>query len=461
LFIDPSSHHTFKEYVETVQAGRNFEAQAIDIRKDGTPFYIEVHGTGFTYKGKPHMLAVVRDITERVQAYEKLEQHVAERTRELSTLLDVSHNVASTLDLKLLLGLILDQLKYVADYSGAAIRTVEGEGLSVLDMRLVGADPSLAPARHVPIVRFGVIWEHLSRGEPVIIHDIHDDDLFARTYRDMVGDALENVLSYMRSWLAVPLMLKDRVIGLLSLSHRETGFYTQRHARLAMAVANQAAVAIENARLYERAQEFAALEERQRLARELHDSVSQAIFSITLHARTAHTLLKRGEMERLAEPIDHVFSLAQAAMAEMRALIFELRPESLQNEGLVAALTKQVASIRARHGIEVAMSLCAEPDVPLEVKEALYRIAQEALHNTVKHSRATRADLRMEYDGKRATLEVKDNGIGFDANGQFPGHLGLQSMRERAARMEGILQIESSPGKGTIVRVDMPGASSE
>jgi len=455
-FIHPSSHHLFQEYVDTVKAGGTFETRAIDVRKDGTPFHVEVRGTGFTHKGKPHLFAVVRNITERMQAYEKLEQRVEERTRELSTLLEVSHNVASTLDLRPLLGLILDQLKFVADYSGASILTVEGERLVVLDSRGANAQEEGVLGRQFPMDRLGIVWERLLRGEPVIIPDVRADSDLSESYRVAVGDLYDTTFSYVRSWLAVPLALKDRVVGMLSLSYNRPDFYTPRHARLTMAIANQAAVAIENARLYERAQEFAALEERQRLARELHDSVSQAIFSITLHARTARTLLDRGELGKLAEPLDHVFSLSQAAMAEMRALIFELRPESLQNEGLVAALTKQVASIRARHGIDVKTILCSEPEVPLETKEALYRIAQEALHNTVKHARATRVDIRMECDDERATLMLRDNGIGFDSNGPFPGHLGLQSMRERVARVDGKLEITSARGEGTTVRVEIP-----
>src|SRR5213078_3825441 len=140
------------------------------------------------------------------------------------------------------------------------------------------------------------------------------------------------------------------------------------------------------------AQAKAALEERQRLARELHDSVSQALFGISLGARTARALLAQ-DPARAAEPIDYVQSLAEAGLAEMRALIFELRPESLESEGLVAAISKQAAALRARHQIEVRADLGAEPALPLERKEALYRIAQEATHNTVKHARAGAIDL--------------------------------------------------------------------
>ena len=140
----------------------------------------------------------------------------------------------------------------------------------------------------------------------------------------------------------------------------------------------------------------------------------------------------------------------------MRALIFELRPESLEREGVVAALEKQAATLEARHEIEIDVDLCDEPDAPLETKEVLYRIAQEALHNIIKHARASNAQIKMGADFDRVTLEISDDGIGFDAKGEFPGHLGLRSMRERASRLGGMLKVETAPDKGTRICTRMP-----
>jgi signal transduction histidine kinase len=146
-------------------------------------------------------------------------------------------------------------------------------------------------------------------------------------------------------------------------------------------------------------------------------------------------------------------------MAEMRALIFELRPESLAEEGLVVALTKQAESLRARHQLDVQLDLCDEPELPLGTKEALYRIAQEALHNIVKHARASAITLRLcapKANEPSIALDISDNGGGFDPDGACPGHLGLRSMRERAARLGGRLAIDSAPGAGTQIRVWVP-----
>jgi PAS domain S-box-containing protein len=202
-------------------------------------------------------------------------------------------------------------------------------------------------------------------------------------------------------------------------------------------------------------QERVRMEERQRLARELHDSVSQALYGISLGAHSALTHVD-SDRDRAVEALHYVISLAQAGLTEMRALIFELRPESLEIEGLVTALAKRTATLHASNGIEAALSTCTEPEVPLAVKEALYRIAQEALQNTVKHARPNRVDVRLICEPDDLLLEVCDDGIGFDPQALYPGHLGLRSMRERAESVGGTLEIASAPDCGTQIRVHVP-----
>ncbi|HYX49085.1 MAG TPA: histidine kinase, partial [Ktedonobacteraceae bacterium] len=453
-FIHPDSHALFVEYINTIKAGKKFQTRAIDIRKDATSFPVEVHGTTFDYKGKPHALAVVRDVTEQVQAYELLEQRVTERTRELTTLLEISHNVASYIELKPLLATVLDQLKMVADYTGSSFSILEGEDFVLVENR--GPAPLYQALQlHIPIKTMGIIWEMFSRREPVIIPDVQEDTPLAQAFQTMMGTHLKVPFGYIRSWMAVPLAHKEQIIGMLTLSSSEPDYYTPRHASLALAIANQAAVALANARLYEQAQELAALEERQRLARELHDSVSQALYGITLGTHTARTLLQR-DPSKVAEPLDYVLSQAEAALTEMRALIFELRPESLETEGLVAAMSRQTAALHARHEIVVTTELCHEPELSLKAKEELYRVVQEALHNTVKHARAKKVNVCMHCDSGELLLEICDDGIGFDTTRSFPGHLGLHSMQERISRLGGTLNIVSKPGQGTCIRAQLP-----
>jgi signal transduction histidine kinase len=207
--------------------------------------------------------------------------------------------------------------------------------------------------------------------------------------------------------------------------------------------------------LYEQAQELAALQERQRLARELHDSVSQTLYAIGLGTSTVQNALEN-DPEQANASLEYVNTLVEAGLAEMRALIFELRPEFLEAEGLVAGLLKQVDVLRARHRLTVETSFDEEPALSLDKKYALYRVGQEALHNIVRHARASTVSIRLTEREDEVTLEIEDDGRGFDPSAAFPGHLGLRSMRERIAKVGGTLALESTISKGTSIRVRVP-----
>lgn len=407
------------------------------------------------------MTAVLRQTRQSLHQQEEqhrheLAQRVAERTRELSTLLDVSHDLTLVMALPQLLHLILEKLREVVAYAAASIAILEGDLLQQVAYRgPASEDGALAirPSRG----ELGAIWMQLSRGEPVVIQDLAEETAVAAAYRALsptaVAPEIYQANTYLRAGLAVPLRLRGQTVGLLAMQHPQPGHFSQQRLDLALAFANQAAIAIENARLYEQAQSLAALEERQKLARELHDSVSQALYGIALGTRTARTLVARAEtqplQQALGEPLDYILSLAEAGLAEMRALIFELRPESLVTEGLVVALEKQTAALQARHHLQVHTQLMAEPDVTLPVKEALYRVSQEALNNIVKHAGATEVGVMLQEENGHLTFTITDNGLGFDTAAQFPGHLGLKSMRERVERIGGRFQLESEPGQGT------------
>jgi signal transduction histidine kinase/HAMP domain-containing protein len=259
----------------------------------------------------------------------------------------------------------------------------------------------------------------------------------------------------LRSAMVVPIRGESGLYGRFAVAYQKTHRFSVDEQRLMLALADRAALAIENAQHHARAQQVASLEERQRLARDLHDSVSQALYGIALGARTARTLLDR-DASSVAEPLEYVLSLADAGLAEMRALIFELRPESLETEGLVAAIEKQIAATRSRYGIRVNATMDDEPDAPPALKEAFYRIAQEAIHNTVKHAQANHIDVTLECPDGELRIVLRDDGRGFDPEASFPGHIGLSSMRERAAKARAHISIESAPGVGTRIEVRAP-----
>lgn len=210
--------------------------------------------------------------------------------------------------------------------------------------------------------------------------------------------------------------------------------------------------------LQQELREKSVLEERQRLGRELHDSVSQALYGIGLGVRTALVQLDR-DPERAREPLDYVLSLTESGLTEMRALLFKLRPQSLENVSLREALKNQLAALRIRYEIDAEIHCPAEDDEPglhLELKHTVFRIALEAMNNAVKHAEPQRLVLNLDFEDGHVLLEVRDDGKGFDPGASFPGHHGLASMRERAERLDGELSIDSRPGHGTVVTAHLP-----
>ena len=399
------------------------------------------------------VLAIIRNITELKLAYQLMEQRVAERTADLTTLLEISHNVTSTLDLKSMAERLLVQLRQLLKYDAILLCVYDEEKFKLVDALVLAERPSLELL--APLLTQTPRFIEIGHAKkPVIVADL----ALNNPYRSQAGEQASLDLSIIRSGLFVPLLVKNRLVGMLVLTHREVNYYADHQAQVAQTIANQVAIAMENARLYEQAQKLAALEERQRLARELHDSTSQVLYSIQLGSRATHNFLKQGQLEQANEALGYVMSLAKGGLDEMRTLIFELRPDSLAREGLLGALAKQINALQARHGLEVVADLGGgqEPTFPLEYKEALYRIAREALHNVVKHAGATRVDLNLSWNSQEIQLIVRDYGNGFNPQFDYPGHLGLRSMAERVKQINGKLNIESSPGDGTLVRVNIP-----
>jgi PAS domain S-box-containing protein len=429
-----------------VEKGRHFLGERKHRRKDGSLVDVEVSASTVLHEGREVACVVGHDITERVEAFRLLEERVTALAR-ISASLTVGQTMEAILDA--LAARIVQSTVAVAcavvlmDEETGLLRTAGSRGLP--EGYTAALEVAYRAGMRPPPV------EVLRTRQPLLVRDARQAALntpFSSPLHSYLHEVSWDTIYF------VPLVSRGRALGVLNLYYLPGEEPGEDEIVFLGAVADQTAVALENAGLFAAAQGKAALEERQRLARELHDSVSQALYGIALGARTARALLGReGPPDSVDEWLEYVLSLAEAGMTEMRALIFELRPESLETEGLIAALKQQAAALEARHEIPVEVALGEEPDLPLETKETLYRIAQEALHNTVKHARASRADLKLECDAQGIVLEVSDDGDGFDPSEDFSGHLGLKSMRERAARLGGTLRVESVPGEGTNIRV--------
>jgi signal transduction histidine kinase len=259
-----------------------------------------------------------------------------------------------------------------------------------------------------------------------------------------------------RSVIEAPLRAKERSVGVLVVATAESNGFDQQHLRLLSLFGNQAGLFLENARLHEKEREVAVLEERNRLARELHDSVTQVLFSLNLNLEAASDLWER-KPEKAALLVTRCQEMAAEALADMRSLIFELRPAALQEKGLAAALTNHVNLFRRRQGIDVSLTLEGEDRLAPELEFCLYRVAQEALNNAAKHARASHVRMIYTADPHGALLVVEDDGVGFDTTGRS-GHqsFGMIGMRERLAEVGGALLVQSAPGHGTRLEARVP-----
>jgi signal transduction histidine kinase len=270
--------------------------------------------------------------------------------------------------------------------------------------------------------------------------------------------------------MGVPLVIGDNTLGILTVSHRVPHSYSAVHLRLLQSFANVVAIAINNARRYEEAQAIATYEERNRLARELHDSVTQSLFSANLVAEVLPTLAQNnpGVFDKSLEALAR---FTQSALAEMRTMLMELRPSSLTQAPLDSVIKNLLLTIAGRSQLEIVHPrIDPVPLLQEDAQVALYRIVQESLTNIVKHSQARHAEFELRvsppfdprghdhWEGE-ITIAIADDGKGFDERAVPQGHMGLQIMRERSASIGASLEISSKPGDGTQVSISWAGAA--
>jgi signal transduction histidine kinase len=345
---------------------------------------------------------------------------------------------------------LVDSARELVDARYAALGIPDGSGgfrrflVAGMSHELIAAMGPL-PRTH------GMLGAMLTADGAYLSRDIHDDPRFRGWWPNGHPD--------MRSFLGVPIVAREEVIGAFYLTEKtDARCFDEADRELIELLAAHAAIAITNARLYERSRELSILSERNRLALELHDAVTQKLFSLNLAAESAATLLAR-DADAARTQLERVRALSREALDELRSLILGLRPADLEHDGLEGALRKEVAMVSRVHGIEVQLSTSSVPGPDASRDAQVLRIANEAVHNAVRHAAASQVTVDLRGDGNALlALEVTDDGHGFD-----PGdpevrsrHLGLTSMEERAAELGGRLAISSAPGSGTTIRLELP-----
>jgi len=446
VYIHPDSQRLFTESPNAVQSmGGPLDVPAVHLHKDGSSFYVDVRRTAIQFQGRPCVLSIIRNVTERINAERLLHERVELHTREQATLLDISQTLASALELKP--GLILDQLRVLIEYTHAELFVLDGTAMVALAARGLQKLEETVPFRiHLkgPETLMRLFNEH----QPDRIGDVWSTDPSAQFLRSLLDDQVDLLLKGVRAWMWVPVAVKNRVIGSVGVAHVEKDYFTAHHANLALTVANQAAIALINAELFEHAQALAALQERQRLAQNLHDAVNQSLFSAGLIADVLPRLWDQDQDQARRSLVD-LRRLTRAAQAEMRALLAELRPSALTDTDLGDLLHLLGNALSGRINIPVKVKVAQEVILPAEIQVAFYRICQEALNNIAKHAKASHVDIELKHEDTAIELHIRDDGRGFDSEQTISGHYGLGMMRERAEAAGARLFITSQPGHGT------------
>jgi signal transduction histidine kinase len=356
--------------------------------------------------------------------------------------------VTAHLSVREVLNTILTAAQRLVDVEYAALGVPDTSG-SFAEFLAVGlTDEQWRAIGPVPR-QHGLLGLMLQDPEPVRLADV-------RTHPHFAG--WPQAHPAMTDFLGVPIVDGDEILGELFLANkRSPGGFTADDEELVRLLAGHAAIALVNARLYERSRELSIMQERHRIARELHDAVTQKLFSLRLTAEAAAALVA-GQPQRAAAELATVKLLAAEVTAELRGIVAGLLPADLVGDGLDIALRKQAQLLDRVHGAAVVFDGCPVPRLGGERTEAAYRIAQEALHNALRHGGPTRVTVRLSAVDGAVTLSVTDDGAGFDpANAANAGRrLGIASMRERARAVGGRLDVTSRPGSGTTIRLVLP-----
>jgi nitrate/nitrite-specific signal transduction histidine kinase len=360
------------------------------------------------------------------------------RADQFQVLSKVGSQITSILDVDNLLDTIARSIKETFGYYLITIGLIEGEDLVFRAGLKTKADNPVFIPPQIKVGEQGITAWVAANGRPLLVNDVTKDD------RYLIYDEASET----RAELAVPLMTASGVIGVLNVESNRVNAFDESDLTVLQTLAQQAAIAIENARLYERARELAVIDERNRLARDLHDSVTQTLFSSSLIAEVLPRLWHRDHEEGIRR-LEELRLLSRGALAEMRTLLLELRPATLIEADIEDLLAQLAEVAKTRGQVPVEVEVTGEYPLPDDVKINLYHIAQEAMNNIVKHAEAERIQVHLDLDAEAVTLTVIDNGIGFDPAENQPEHLGLEIMRERADAIGGKLIVKSESGAGT------------
>lgn len=383
---------------------------------------------------------LIRDLEERVKTRTRDLQRLALR---LETNAQVGREITSILDIDVLLDKVTELIRDSFGYYGVHIYLLDSNS-----QKLVFRGGRHNPEPQNSCIDFGpgsLNGEAASSNEALLVNDVTHDSRFLpdENYPQTCAE------------LVVPLRVGNLVIGTLDLLNDKTNAFSAEDILGTQSLADQIAIAIDNARLYKRSRTLAVLEERNRMAGQLHDSMNQSLYSVILFAGAGQQEVEKNNLPAVQHYLNRIELMARQALREMRLMVFELRPKVLEQKGLAGALQQRLETVELGAGLDATLVTEGEIDLPPQTEEALYRIAQEALNNVLKHASASKVQVSLVCQDGELELVITDNGVGFDP--LHPSHrgIGLVNMNEQAAAVGATLEIRSSPGSGSCVRAHL------
>jgi signal transduction histidine kinase len=378
------------------------------------------------------------DEQKRTRAVEQEERILTEALR------DTLATMSSTLDLDKILDHILDTVKRVTPYDGANILLVESDLVHIARQRGY-IEKELEKKwlnQRIPLTKLAILQQLIDIGKPLAIPDTAASPMWI----GFPG------LDWVNSNVIAPIRTNGTVLGFLSLDSATPGFFTQTDAERLQSFADQVAIAIQNARLLDRAKQAAVMAERNRLANELHDTITQTLWSVSLVTERLPAIWEI-DKEEGRRSLDTVHQLAENALEEMRVLLLELRPSALAEKKLGNLIRQVTGIIVNRAGLTATVQIEEQEAIPPEVQFVLYRVVQEALNNIARHALASHVEIYFSSQAGRIDLTIQDDGLGFDPSNIPPGHLGLSIMNDRIQSIGGTLETISRKDKGTLLKV--------
>lgn len=387
------------------------------------------------------------------ESYANLEQKVEERTRgerrradQLRAINEVGRRISSILNLDELLPLVVHSVRETFDYY--VIILLPGPRSDELAVRASSTEPGMIPVESASILKTteGITGWVFRHGEPLLINDVSKESRFA----------LYEGRPDTRSELAVPIKIGPDVLGVLDIESAELNAFDDIDVFTSQTLADQVAVAMENARLYQETRDMAVLEERNRMAREIHDTLAQGFTGIVLQLEAAEQALD-DDVPLAQEHLNRARSLARESLNEARRSVWALRPLALEQLPIEVVLRRETESFTRDSGIKVALSIAGESRTRSpDIQSTLLRISQEALTNVRKHAGASEVYMHLAFEKNTVRLSVRDNGRGFDTDAPAESGFGLISMRERVRLLGGTLTVQSEIGRGTMIEATLP-----